>query len=567
MKREVIISVSILLVISVLFAGCIQLFSGNETKENLYLFPVSDAPSEVMAALDHFSESVYARCNELDVELTRAAADLSGIPRTDTTSISDVLMKMYSNHPYAVGISRVGPNGEEYASLPMYSLTGMEMTSSFWEFDETSFAKNNATILMEPLYSTTYGEILHFRHPVYTPEGTYDGWVGVSFVMTYIVDTSEDYFSYGHANNYFPALYDAEGNILYYPTQEIIGDNIQSLSREDSEVLLHTDAIFTQSDGMMKYLFTPFNPGPLVEYTTVWKTITVCGRDLNPNIIMYEVEDWNQNFSEDLAIDDLSNLVFRMYQYGKANGMNATTAEIQNQRGKFAIDPNIILFAYDMNATTLASSLTPDRIGKNQMNAGDAYGLRYISRMVDLCEQGGGFVHYYKPVGEPSGSVSVLMISYVLPVNREWFVGAAYPIMFASPDPKKRDELNTLVVAAQQYVRDQGKDAALFAFSAANSSFQLKDVSLMSMDYDGNVLSAPIQLNVTGKNAFGFTNAHGVSSMRELVILAKQGGNYLLMDTASPNGMNTMYLFYVEPVSNEWCLISWTELNTFVEGR
>ncbi|HJJ96663.1 MAG TPA: hypothetical protein O0X38_03360 [Methanocorpusculum sp.] len=122
----------------------------------MYLFPVSDAPSEVMAALDHFSESVYARCNELDVELTRAAADLSGIPRTDTTSISDVLMKMYSNHPYAVGISRVGPNGEEYASLPMYSLTGMEMTSSFWEFDETSFAKNNATILMEPLYSTTY---------------------------------------------------------------------------------------------------------------------------------------------------------------------------------------------------------------------------------------------------------------------------------------------------------------------------------------------------------------------------------------------------------------------------
>lgn len=64
-----------------------------------------------------------------------------------------------------------------------------------------------------------------------------------------------------------------------------------------------------------------------------------------------------------------------------------------------------------------------------------------------------------------------------------------------------------------------------------------------------------------------FTNAHGVSSMRELVILAKQGGNYLLMDTASQNGMNTMYLFYVEPVSNEWCLISWTELNTFVEGR
>ena len=136
----------------------------------------------------------------------------------------------------------------------------------------------------------------------------------------------------------------------------------------------------------MKYLFTPFNPGPLVEYTTVWKTINVCGRDLKPNIIMYEVEDWNQNFSEDLAIDDLSNLVFQMYQYGKANGINATTAEIQNQRGRFAVDPNIILFAYDMNATNLAHSQTPDRIGKNQMNAGDAYGLRYISRMVDLCE-------------------------------------------------------------------------------------------------------------------------------------------------------------------------------------
>ena len=420
---------------------------------------------------------------------------------------------------------------------------------------------------MEPLYSTTYGEILHFRHPVYTPEGKYDGWVGASFVMTYIVDTTEDYFAYGNATNYFPALYDAEGNILYYPMQEIIGDNIRTLSREDSEVLLHTDAIFTQKDGVMKYLFTPFNPGPLVEYTTVWKTITICGRELKPNIIMYEVEDWNQNFSEDLVLNDLSGLVFKMYQYGKANGIEATTAEIQNSRGKFSIDPNIILFAYDMNATNLAHSTTPDRNGKSQMNAGDAYGLRYISRMVDLCEQGGGFVHYYKPVGEPSGSVSVLMISYVLPVNGEWFVGAAYPIMFSSPDPKKRDELTNLVVTAQQYIRDYGRDAALTEFETANSSFQLVDISLMAMDYDGIVLASPAKSGFTGKDAFAFTNAHGVSSMRELVILAKQGGNYLLMDTADPDGMNTMYLFYVEPVDNKWCITSWTKLNTFAEGR
>lgn len=70
---------------------------------------------------------------------------------------------------------------------------------------------------MEPLYSITYGEIIHFHHPVYTSTGEYDGWVGASFVMSYIVDTSEDYFVSGNATNYFPALYDIDGNILYYP--------------------------------------------------------------------------------------------------------------------------------------------------------------------------------------------------------------------------------------------------------------------------------------------------------------------------------------------------------------
>lgn len=123
------------------------------------------------------------------------------------------------------------------------------------------------------------------------------------------------------------------------------------------------------------------------------------------------------------------------------------------------------------------------------MNAGDAYGPRYISRMIDLCEQGGGFVHYYKPVGEPSGSVSVLMVAYVLPVNGEWFVSVAYPIMFSSPDPKKRDELNNVVVSAQQYVRDHGKDAALVAFEMQCSLFQRDPVFLMTMEYDGDVLS------------------------------------------------------------------------------
>ena len=567
MNRGVVLSVFILLVLAVGISGCTQISGETDTKNNLYLFSVSDAPPEVINALDHFSESVSARCNELDAELTQAAVRLSGIPDTDTVGISDVLMEVYQNHPNSVGISRVGPQGEEYASLPMYSLIGLAQTQAFRDFDETAFAKNNATILMEPLYSTTYGEILHFRHPVYTPEGKYDGWVGASFVMTYLVDTTEDYFAHGTAANYFPALYDAEGSILYYPMQEIIGDNIRTLSRDDSEVLMHTDAIFTQKDGMMKYLFTPFNPGPLVEYTTVWKTITICGRELKPNIIMYEVEDWSQNFSENLSLDDLSDLVFRMYQYGKANGAAAMRAEIQNPRGMFSVDPTIILFAYDMNATNLAHSVTPDRNGKNQMNAGDAYGLRYISRMVDLCEQGGGFVHYYKQVGEPSGSLSVLMGAYVLPVDDEWFVGAAYPIMFSSPDPKKRDELTGLVVSAQKYVRESGKDAALAEFGSPDSSHLQDGLSLMAMNYRGTILSSPAASGFTGKDAFSFTNAHGVSSMREMVILAKQGGGYLLMDTANPNGGNTMYLLYVEPVNTEWCIISWTELNSFVEGR
>ncbi|MDE2518951.1 MAG: cache domain-containing protein [Methanocorpusculum sp.] len=558
------VTIIIIVVLFLLVSGCVQ---SQQQEEVPYLFPISDASPEVVTALDHFSADIIAQANAIDLDLSRTAATLSGVPGYEESKIAGVLWDLYNMYPLSVGVTRIGPDGREYKTVPAFIFTDITASPEFWEFNETAFAENNETLLLGPMYSKQNGEVLHIRHPVYDSDGEYDGYVGISFIYSYMINRSEAYFMQTNTTHYFPALYDSQGEVVYHPDTGLIGENVMELSEESQSILKHTEAIFMQPEGMMKYLYYLFGSEILIEHTAVWKTIDVYGREFRPNIVKYEFDISDHNDVFRMNPDDLSAIVGSMFSFAKREGTKGTLSAINDPNGIFSATANSTLFAYDINGTLLAHSSTPELIGQNRMNARGSYGLRYIGMMSDRCTQGGGFVHYHMPVSDTNDNLSVLMLAYVLPVDENWFVGASFPMKLVIPDIEKRDKLTEDVVAAQKFIYEHGKDAALAEFMDHAGTLQLNKTYILALDYNGTVLSAPIRTNLAGTNALGFTSPHGESSMRELLILARQGGGYLLLETENPDGTYEMHLLYVEPVDDTWCIASWVSLDSFEETR
>jgi hypothetical protein len=67
----------------------------------------------------------------VDAELSHAAFLLSGIPADNISAIDDVLWNLYKTFPRSVGISRIGPNGEIYDSIPTFSLKEVKNSTDF----------------------------------------------------------------------------------------------------------------------------------------------------------------------------------------------------------------------------------------------------------------------------------------------------------------------------------------------------------------------------------------------------------------------------------------------------
>lgn len=325
-----------------------------------------------------------------------------------------------------------------------------------------------------------------------------------------------------------------------------------------------TVVAFGQKEGMTKYQYYPFSYGSPVNHVAVWETVSFGGRDLRPNIISYEHVDYSANSTTKPMSDELVSTVSAMYLYAKDNGVESTRAAISDPNGKFSSNTDFTLFAYPMNGTSLATSRDIGIAGENRLNAKDSYGLRYVDTMIGRCLQGGGFVHYYLPVADHASGVSSLCITYVLPVNGDWFVGAVQPLVFVAPDMEKQEKLSRDVMDAQQYVHTFGKDAAITEFMNPASIFQENVTYILALAYDGTILSAPVRSELAGKNAFGFTDPHGSSGMREMVILAKGGGGYMLLETRDSDGTDVLNLLYVELVDDQWCVSSWARLDSLV---
>lgn len=107
--------------------------------------------------------------------------------------------------------------------------------------------------------------------------------------------------------------------------------------------------------------------------------------------------------------------------HAQKHGREAACAAFNDPSSDFARGEDYI-FAYDMNGTALALPHQPGYIGENRFDLEDRYGVRVLLLGSTVARSGGGFVYttYYNPETGLDG----LKLSYIAPVDGEWFVGS-----------------------------------------------------------------------------------------------------------------------------------------------
>jgi len=105
------------------------------------------------------------------------------------------------------------------------------------------------------------------------------------------------------------------------------------------------------------------------------------------------IPDIQVNFTK----DDREKLVTRVHEakaYVTEHGKSASIQELNDPNSTFS-DPNMFIFALDINGTILAHSFLPGRVGQNYFNVQEPYGKYPIRQMISSAENGGGYTYYF----------------------------------------------------------------------------------------------------------------------------------------------------------------------------
>jgi len=512
------------------------------------------------------SEDLYHSVNvsltAFGFEMQSAAKNLSSLTPQDN-SAKNILHELYKLFPESTGVAWVDANGTT-VTYPMFNHPILLASPELKSITEESFAENDI-LLIGPVYSNTYGMVLCLIVPVYSRDGTYNGYLCVTQTPNVLINETPRTPFYKNTT-YELWVGNNNGDVLYHPDSSYIGTNYYTNPRYQQQVELHygLGRVFAESEGTAVYQFYPLGGSDRVNKTVIWKTLSFGGQDLRLVLADYPRNPVDITFPPNPNVDKMISDVQQMAAYAKRNGQIATLSAMSNPNGLFT-DENYEIFAYTMDGTVLSMPSREYLVGENRINHKGVWGLMIIQNMINRCLQGGGYVHYYDAV--PYSDQAVFGVAYVLPIDANWFVGAQMPILnhTVTYDIRDRYTLVHTVQAVQDYIATYGKEATLAMLMDPSDELTAGEDHIFAMDYNGILLADETNPQMVGKDIFYLTDPHGTSVIREIVMVAKQGGGYVLTETAdSTTGVYTMILMYVQPVDDEWCVVSSAPLDSFV---
>ena len=519
---------------------------------------IASTTGETDAALSSLVAEVNTGLMEVQTSLQNNAAFITGHGMTgpETEAVMNELLLTY---PWGRSSVTVSVDGEIQNAVPeqYQSIIGENLGEQTIVRNAFTFQAPYVSDLC-PL-SEGYSGVVQ-SVPVFSKSGEYLGYTDITYqpydflnryISPFIEETGSDIW-----------VTQTDGTILFDTTQEEIGKNLfTDPAYQTPELQAVFERIATEPSGTGEYQFWDKNWEKHVTKEARWET---AGIDDTPwRIVMTQVIDTTKNAPAPIKeipegtltdeLDGVKSFVERAAAYAQENDKEIALATFNDVNGSF-IDEDLYIFAYDMNGTVIALPYQSGLIGSDRSEITDANGVAFSKDLATVAKSGGGTIYYVYP-NPTRGYAEELKLSYVLPIDDTWFVGAGVysQDIAVSYNTGEIDALITRVRTAREYARTNGKDAALETFNDPGDEFGKGGDYIFAYASDGTTLALPYQQEYLGKNRFNFTDTYGVKVLALEHAAAEDGGGFVYVHYLNPDtGSEGMKLCYVTPVDDNW---------------
>ncbi|WP_319379284.1 cache domain-containing protein [uncultured Methanocorpusculum sp.] len=554
MKRHAFSKILFILIVLLFISasGCIT--PEQETPE---LQPVSEEYyAEMDDVLDPYIQTIDDQMKQITALVWNAARELDGVP-ADDPSVYLTIMKLKSEIPLSYDVERIDKDnvltmitGES----DKLSLIGVEIITN--QYAEEVFKAAGSQCIISKYTAFQNGESgIKVSAPIYDAEGNFDGTLQVIMDSGYLFSGPAERLRTEYGYTVWVAQDD--GSVIYDEDTRQIGVDLTnpplgltpSFTKAAAEIL-------TNESGHVSYIYYSAELNNTSQRNAVWNTVEP-GYGQTWRVVLVD------NFPKPGEIEgttttqeEIETFVVNAFIYANKEGEEKALAAFNDPKGEF-IDGEMYIFAADMNGTILSHPYQPALVGKDSWSAEDSTGVKYVQRMIARAQQGGGYVFYLYP-NPNQNYITELKLSYVLPINNEWFLGAGmyeHHAAFShtvSIDWQKRNELISQVRTMHYLAAVKGIPAVTDMMMDPNSSFQREGFYPFAVTGNGTILAFSSDKSLVGTNQLGLINSYGMSFVREGISLGKSGGGLMYMLTWDQNYQREVYVLdYVEPVGND----------------
>lgn len=533
-------------------SGCIT-----APQETPALQPISDEYyAEMDTALYPYIQTIDQQMEQITTTVWNAARDLDGVPANDP-GIDLALLKLKSEIPLSSDIGRVDKDNILRAisgEVDNQEIVGNYMTNS--QYTEEEFKAAGETCLITEYTTFQTGERgIKVVAPIYDADGNFDGTLQAALDTGYLFSGPVE--GLRTDSGYTIWVVQDDGIIIFDEDSVEIGRDLTTPSSEYMPSFAAAAAdILDNESGHASYIY--YTPGwhNISQTTAVWGTLEP-GYGQTWRVVLTDNAPPSHELTErTVTPEELKAFVINAYVYAQTKGKTAALAAFNDPNGEF-IDGELYIFAGTMNGTVLSVPYQPALIGANSWFAEDASGVKYVQRMIARAEQGGGYVLYLYPNPDQDYSPE-LKVSYVMPIDNEWLIGAGMyehnaPFSHTvNVDWQTRNALIQQVRTMRYLAAVDGITAVTNMIMDPDSEFQREGLYPFAVNGNGTILAFSQDPALVGTNQLGSVNSYGMSFVREGISLGKAGGG--LMYTLAWDSIRKKEVFvldYVEPAGND----------------
>ncbi|MDD4300027.1 MAG: cache domain-containing protein [Methanomicrobium sp.] len=557
--KKYLIGLSVLVMAAlVLFSGCTGTSENGDTQATVIDTQMVSLINDMNTAAENLTESINTGLEDIKAGLLNNSAALSKSGLTGDAA-EKTLSENLLNYPWTLSSLVISKDGVVVTAVPKNyaDIIGEDLS---WQ-SQVQKANTEQTAIVSDVFTMAEG----FRGisqsvPVFSESKEYLGYTDITYSPAKFL--GRQILPVMEGKSYDVWVAQTDGTLIYDTKKEEIGNNLMTNSMYgDPELQRALKRILAEESGNDDYKFSDRDWKENVTKTAVWKTAGIDGAEWRVVVTYSNYENAEEATVSPTAVTEatgsrytnLTAFVGKAAAYAKENGKEAAIKEFNDINGSF-INGELYVFAYENDGTVSALPYQKELLETDRLGIPDSNGVKFIDAFVSIAKNGGGSL-YYAYQNPKDSYKEEFKLSYVEPVDDEWFVGAGIylPQLPANFNETEKEELVKRVKAARDYAQANGKEKAVSDFNDLNQTFADGANYIFAYDYSGNTLALPHQPELIGMNRADFADTYDVKIIQWETSAAKSGGGFVYVEYLNPDTQaNELKLCYVEPVDDEW---------------